>query len=129
MVEYLKMLKKWREYVPAIAKAAKDLLGPQTEVYVVGGAAEDRLTITSDVDILIISPKVPRRGRDKIYLSLKIREIAVDRYGLPWDYPIDLHLYSPEEFEKVKERYGKMIKVSAFKGTRAEKTSALGTSL
>ena len=112
MIEILRRLKRWREYVPAVAKAAKDLLGPETKVYVVGGAAEDRLTVVSDVDILIISSNVPKGG-ERLYLSVKIREVAVDRYGLPWDYPIDLHIYTPEEFEEVKSRYGKMIEIEA----------------
>ena len=113
LIEIFRRLKRWREYVPAVAKAAKDLLGPQTRVYVVGGAAEDRLTISSDVDVLIISPKVPRDGRGKLRLALNIREVAVDRYGLPWNYPVDLHLYRPEEFERLKKLYGKMVKIES----------------
>ncbi len=111
LLQIYRRLLRWREYVPAVARAAKDLLGPETKVYVVGGAAEDRLTVASDVDVLIISPKVLKDPHEKLKVILDIRERAVDKYGLPWDYPIDVHLYRPEEFEEVKGLYGRMIEV------------------
>ena len=109
LVERLRRLRMWRRYVPAVARAARDLLGPETRVYVAGGAAEDRLTVVSDVDIVVVSPRVPRDGRGKLHLALDIRDLAVTRYGLPWDYPVDLHLYTPEEFREARRHYPRLI--------------------
>jgi hypothetical protein len=34
---------------------------------------------------------------------------AVDLYGLPWDYPIDIHIMSRDEFTRVFIRRGKKV--------------------
>ncbi len=112
LVETYLRLRRWRRYVPAVARAARDLLGPDTRVYVVGGAAEGRLTVLSDIDIVIVSRNVPRDERRKLHLKLDIRDRAVTLYGLPWDYPVDIHLYNEEEFSHAKRYYRKMIEVS-----------------
>jgi len=56
------------------------------------------LTVLSDIDVVIVSPAVPRNSAEKRRLAIEIREVAVTRYSPPWDYPVDLHLYSLEEF-------------------------------
>ena len=111
MLSIYARLRKWRSYVPAIAKAARDLLGPDTRVYVAGGAAEDRLTVLSDIDVVIVSDRVPGDERAKLRLRLDIRELAVARYGLPWDYPVDIHLYNTKEFREARRRYRKLIEL------------------
>ena len=68
MVERLARLLRWREYVEAIARAAEDLLGGGVEAYVVGGAAEGRLTAASDIDVVVVTSKTPRSARDKVRL-------------------------------------------------------------
>ena len=83
-------------------------MGPGTKRST-SGTAEDRLTVANDV--LIISPKVPKDPHEKLKVILDIRERAVDKYGLPWDYPIDIHLCRPEEIEGVKGFYSRMIEV------------------
>lgn len=104
-------LLQWPRYVPAVWRAARDLLGEDVEVYVAGGAAEGRLTVLSDIDVVIVSPRVPREGRERVRLTLEIRDAAVTRYGLPWDYPVDLHLYTPEEWVEARRRYGRLVRV------------------
>jgi predicted nucleotidyltransferase len=38
-----------------VARAAKNILGDKLEsIYIVGGVAEDRITVYSDIDIVII---------------------------------------------------------------------------
>lgn len=113
LVELYRRLRQWRLYVEAVAKATRDLLGPDTRVYVVGGAAENRLTVLSDIDIVVVSKNVPRDEKKKLYLRLDIRDRAVTLYGLPWDYPVDIHLYDEEEFEKAKKRYRRMIEIKS----------------
>lgn len=49
------MLKRWREYSSIVARAAKNILGDKLEsIYVVGGVAEDRITVYSDIDIVVV---------------------------------------------------------------------------
>ena len=111
LVEAYRRLLRWRRYVGAVARAAADLLGHDARVYVVDGAAEGRLTVLSDIDIVIVSRSVPRDEAGKQRLRLEVRDRAVTRYGLPWDYPVDIHLYNEEEFRAAGGRYRRMIKI------------------
>ncbi len=108
MVERLRRLHQWRLYAPRVAEAARRLLGPETRVYVVGGAAEDRLTVLSDIDIVVVSPRAPR-GPERHRLAIRIRMEAVERHGVPWDYPLDIHVMTPEEFEEARRRYYRRV--------------------
>ncbi len=114
MIWRLRRLLEWRRYVPLLARAAVDLLGPDTRVYVAGGAAEGRLTALSDIDVVIVSPSVPLDPRLRLRLTVELRERAV-AYGIPWDYPFDIHVYRPEEFVEVRKRYGRLVPVEPVK--------------
>ena len=84
----LEYLRAWRDAVRAIVESVREL-GIDAEVYVVGGAAEGRLTVLSDVDVLVC---LRGRGLDVRRVKKAILFNAMDRHGLPWDYPIDLHV-------------------------------------
>ena len=99
-------LRRWREYAAAVAKAARDL-APGCRVYVIGGVAEGRTTVLSDIDILIVLPK-GTEGRG-LYVAIMAR--AMDQYGLPWDAPVELHIVN-EEGAKHYLQGGKAIEVS-----------------
>ena len=102
---HLRYLRMWREAAKVLAKAARDL-DPSVEVYVVGGAAEGRLTVLSDVDIII----VPNKSLDALSLNELRRKVyarAVDLYNLPWDYPVEIHVLTREEFEEAFTKRGK----------------------
>ena len=94
---HLQHLKKWREAVEAIAKAVSEIV-PGAEVYVVGGAAENRLTVLSDIDIVVcLGEKVEP---DSIWeLRRRILATAIDKYGLPWDYPVEIHILTCDVFK------------------------------
>ena len=81
-------LRRWRDYALRVAKAARDVLG-DVRVYVVGGVAEGRTTVLSDIDILIVAKEI---SRDKKRLYVEILERAIDAYKLPWDAPVELHI-------------------------------------
>ena len=81
-------LRRWMDYALKVAKAARDVLG-DVRVYVVGGVAEGRTTVLSDIDILIVAESIPR---DKKRLYVEILERAINSYGLPWDAPVELHI-------------------------------------
>jgi predicted nucleotidyltransferase len=90
-------LRRWREYAESIARAARDILGEAVEVYVIGGVAEGRTTVLSDIDILIVADMLPR---DRKRLYGEILERAIDVYGLPWDAPVELHITDKKRAEE-----------------------------
>ncbi len=95
----LLILRNWRRYVDIVAKAIREVC-PDVEIYLVGGAAEDRLTILSDIDILVVLPHEP--SHDKVIeLRTRILEKA-EELGLPLYAPIELHIVGPETWQ----RYG-----------------------
>ena len=95
---HLRHLKAWREAVKAVANAVKSL-GLDADVYVIGGAAERRLTVLSDIDVLVCVDE--SCGVDLWELRRRILTRAMDEHGLPWDYPIELHILVRRECEKL----------------------------
>jgi predicted nucleotidyltransferase len=81
--------------------AAKDVLGENVEVYVVGGIAEERTTALSNTDTLIIADTLPR-DRKGLYGETLGR--AIDVYGLPWDAPVELHIVDRKRAEEYPEK-------------------------
>ena len=98
----------WREAVKTIARAVRDL-ELDAETYVVGGAAENRLTVLSDVDVVVCVKQ--RLSPDDVWvLRKKILGLAMDRHGLPIDYPVELHIYSLDECKELM-KHVKMLKI------------------
>jgi len=95
---HLRHLKAWREAVRSVADAVRSL-GLDAKVYVIGGAAERRLTVLSDVDVLVCVDE--SCGADPWELRRRILTRAMDEHGLPWDYPIELHIHTGRECEKL----------------------------
>ena len=95
---HLRHLKAWREAVKAVANAVKSL-GLDADVYVIGGAAERRLTVLSDIDVLVCVDE--SCGVGPWELRRRILTRAMDEHGLPWDYPIELHILVRRECEKL----------------------------
>ena len=54
-LQVLQVLMEWRKHVRLACKAVKNVI-PNAETYVTGGAAENRLTVRSDIDILVVLP-------------------------------------------------------------------------
>jgi len=100
-------LRRWREYALKVAKAARDVLG-DVRVYVVGGIAEGRTTVLSDIDILIVAENIPR---DKKRLYVEILERAIDSYRLPWDAPVELHIVGEKDAERYMKYLGKRVEI------------------
>lgn len=113
----LEYLRNWRSAVEAVAKAVQDV-EPNAWVYVIGGAAEDRLTVLSDVDVLVcVEPK----GRSLGELRRRILITAMDRYGLPLDYPIELHIHTPTGCKEILKHLKKYILLTPRKGEEARR--------
>ena len=74
----------------------------------IGGVAEGRTTVFSDIDILIVAKEIPR---DKKRLYVEILERAIDSYGLPWDAPVEFHIVEEKDVERYMECLGKRIEI------------------
>ena len=106
MAGRLRRLREWRLIARIVARAVKHALGEEAEVYVIGGAAEDRLTALSDIDVLVVLHRdVSREETGRI--SRLIYEKAVE-LGMPWDYPIDIHVAGPSLL-KLYKKYAKLM--------------------
>jgi len=109
MIKRLRLLTAWRRYVAAVVAAVQKLY-PQARVYVIGGAAEGRLTALSDIDVLVVLPWEPS-GKEKLHVSRTIYETAVE-HGLPWDYPLNLHVTGPRGFERYRHHARRMVRLA-----------------
>jgi predicted nucleotidyltransferase len=103
-------LKKWREYAVKIAKATRDVV-PDAQVYVIGGVAENRVTIYSDIDILVSLPT--RTLDDNLVKKLKVEILAraMDNYNLPWIAPVEIHIADAKTIERYMKTCKKLIPI------------------
>jgi len=89
---------RWREYLPHLVDAVGKILGEEVELYVIGSAVERRLTIDSDIDVVVITGEVPKPDLKRAQILSEIwREM--EEKGVPWWYPFKIHLMAREEFE------------------------------
>jgi len=98
----------WREAATVVARVAKRLY-PGAKVYVIGGAAENRLTALSDVDVLVVLPWDPSPS-ERLEAKKRIMLGAFDE-GLPLDYPIDLHVTGPEGLKQCLRYVRRMVEI------------------
>ena len=94
----LKLLSQWRRVVFEAARIIKDTY-PQAEIYLLGGAAEDRLTIYSDIDLGIVFPENINREK-RIEILEKIWEKLEDK--IPAYYPLHIIILNREELKRLK---------------------------
>lgn len=100
-LERFELLKRWREYASIVARACREVLGEGClKVYAVGGAAEGRLTVLSDIDVVIVMKSPPK---DCLNVLLGVRRRAWE-LGLGDEVPLDLKLMTLEEFEELRRR-------------------------
>jgi predicted nucleotidyltransferase len=84
---------------------------PDAQVYVIGGVAENKVTIYSDIDILVALPT--RTLNDDLVKKLKveIHTRAMDNYNLPWDAPVEIHIADAKTIEKYMKMRRKLIPI------------------
>lgn len=102
-------LRRWREYAEKVAKAARAVAG-DVEVYVIGGVAEGRTTVLSDIDVLIVVKRISAEEKKTLYVE--ILEKAIDEYGLPWDAPVELHIVDEDGAREYLRQARKSVRVS-----------------
>ena len=110
-LERYSLLKKWRELAEIVMRACKDVLGKEcSAVYVVGGAAEDRLTVLSDIDVVVVVGNSKLKTLEMI-ISIKRRS---EELGVPMEVPIDIKILTKDEFRELikKGTYRRVVKIS-----------------
>lgn len=101
----LPLLRRWREIANKVTEAVKRLY-PQAEVYLIGGIAENRATINSDVDIAIVFKEPLDRSR-RIGILTHIWEFIESE--VPMYYPLEIHILEAKEFGRIR---GRKVKLS-----------------
>ena len=96
------MLKEWEKWAHEIANAVKELIS-EAEVYVIGSVARGDYVAGSDVDVLVISRRVP----EKLSERGRIKVLIEERLNLPYYHPFEIHLVRPEEVESYLRRTGR----------------------
>ncbi len=109
MEEYFKLLEENEKIFKEALNIAKNIavkareLFEDCEVYIVGSFARKEYTLSSDLDILIVSNTIPEKIDFEWYY--RIVKNLVD------DYRINIHLLNKEKFRKLRKSYSPMIKV------------------
>lgn len=96
----LREVLRWREYLPAVVKAVEGVLG-DVDVYVFGSAVEGGLTASSDVDVAVVIDRVPESAMGRARIVSRVWEV-LEREGVPWWYPLEIHLMTEEELERLR---------------------------
>lgn len=103
-MEDRKYFENWQHYTKIIAETVRELLG-DVRVYVFGSVVEGKHTPASDIDVLIVSSKTPRRMEDRARIAGEV----LKRVGI--FSPFELHIVTPKEFEWYRRFVGKMVEI------------------
>jgi len=91
-LESKRLVHEWPFWSEAIAKAAREVLGP-CRVLVFGSVIEGHEAGGSDVDVLIVADQLPKNFRARGNLKADIEEKAF----LLLYHPFEIHLVTSEE--------------------------------
>ncbi len=94
----LQQLRKWRKVVSDVARVVESLY-PEAKVYLVGGAAENRLTLLSDIDIAVVFNRELERDERTLILARLWEEL--EKRGIPPHYPLHIIVLSIDEFQRL----------------------------
>lgn len=78
-------------------------MGEKAETYIFGSAARGELTAASDIDILIISDRIPIN----LIKSSRVKLLIMDNASLPLIHPFELYLVNMEEAEMYRKYIGR----------------------
>jgi len=65
----LLLLREWRDIAYRIARIVKNLY-PEAKVHLIGGIAENRITVNSDIDIAVVFKNRVKWRRKNRYLNI-----------------------------------------------------------
>ena len=88
----LKYFQNFKFYCQKIKKEAQKILG-EVEVIVFGSIVKGEWSLASDIDVLIISKKIPKDFSERAKIRTKIKA-KIDPFS-----PFQIHLATPPEFK------------------------------
>ena len=97
----LQLLSEWRQAVNKLVEILRRLY-PSAQVYLFGGAAENRLTVLSDIDILVVFPEESIESEKRVQVLAEVWE-ELEKIGLA-HYPFDIHVVGYGELERYRRR-------------------------
>ncbi len=100
----LLLLREWKRVVEHVARAVEKLY-PEAEVYLIGGAAEGRLTVHSDIDVAVVFYR-SLSWRDRVEVLERIWEALENE--VPMYYPLEIHVLESRELTKLRGRKVKL---------------------
>ncbi|MBC7110529.1 MAG: nucleotidyltransferase domain-containing protein [Archaeoglobi archaeon] len=109
MIEYYERLKKNRELFERAEKIASEIkkkakgIFEDAEVYITGSYARGEHTLSSDLDILIVSERIPEKFSFEFYRDAVIK--------LTDDPRVNIHLVNRRKFAELKKLYSPLIPV------------------
>ncbi len=109
MKEYFELLERNKEFFERalsmareIAVKAKEIFG-DCEVYIVGSFARKMHTLSSDLDILIVSSEIPEKIDFEWYVQIV--------KSLTEDHRVNIHLLNRRKLGNYRKMYSPMIKI------------------
>ncbi|MDK2795564.1 MAG: uncharacterized protein PWQ58_763 [Archaeoglobaceae archaeon] len=110
MIDYYRKLKKNEEFFAKAFEIAREIkikaieVFEDCEVFIVGSFARREHTLSSDLDLLIVSSKIPSK--------LKFEEYSRLVKLLSNDERVNIHLLSKEKFEEIQKLYEPRIRIT-----------------
>ena len=89
----LSLLARWRDWVTLLERALDELGLEGARVHVVGGVAEGRMTVASDIDVVVELPQEPS-FEEAVELRTRIWE-KLEQLGVPLEVPLEIYLRGP----------------------------------
>lgn len=102
-------LTRWTEYINVIVEAIERAV-PGSQVYLTGGAVEGRLTVLSDIDIIVALEHRPSFN-EAVDIRVKIME-EFDKAEIPPYLPLDIHIVGVDDLK----RYRTLIPLNELRG-------------
>ena len=109
MIERLRALMSWRRNLEKLYRAVKAVV-PDAKVYIFGGAAENRLTAVSDIDVLVVTRNPPKDAIEYGKVAARIKE-ELEKQGMEMSYLYEIHVVDKERARKYLARAKKVIDV------------------
>ncbi len=94
----LTLLREWRSVLDEVVSVDKEAY-PEAEIYLMGGATENRLTVYSDIDLAIVFRK-RLDHRERTEILEKIWEKLEGK--IPIYYPLHIIILGENELKKLK---------------------------
>ena len=91
-IRYLELLRDYRRVAGEVKRIVREI-DPRAEVYVFGSVVKGRFTGASDIDILVVTDMVDKRYDFMVRVYKTV------------DAPVELHVASPEQFERWYRRF------------------------